>query len=228
MVTARYTGPNDLDEIVIEMFARPAVLPTRVNEGWPKSSQIVIRALTPERLAIEGVPLSLFTDRGLFLEPSGATSRVARGVSDSSGIASFGFIADESKVPGVVPGNANVLLLAGAPERPVGNSSIQITLIGPPASITIAASPATVAPGEIVTVTVAVKDAVGQDVFDGTVVRFHATPEAKLTNSEAMTIRGTCTTFLLTSNARDGLYSIIADAEGLKAQATVVATRPAW
>src|SRR5439155_18147869 len=126
------------------------------------------------------------------------------------------------QAPGVTPGVANVqgcvILIAAAPVCVTTN----VKVIGPPASITVAASPTSVNCGEKATVTANVVDAIGQNVSDHTRVEFvtnlggviggtgavagFAANVAPVSSSVADTFGGVATAFLLTSSVNTGPY----------------------
>jgi hypothetical protein len=108
--------------------------------------------------------------------------------------------------------------------------TVQVTVIGPPASITVAASPTSVRCGEKSTITVTVKDAVGQNVSDHTVVEMVSNlggtiggtgavagfggPVVPISSSVAGTFGGVATAFLLTSDTHEGPYEVVATTGG--------------
>ena len=108
--------------------------------------------------------------------------------------------------------------------------TVQVTVIGPPASITVAASPTSVRCGEKSTITVTVKDAVGQNVSDHTLVELvsnlggtiggtgavagFAGPVVPISSSVAGTFGGVATAFLLTSETHTGPYEVVATTGG--------------
>jgi hypothetical protein len=107
---------------------------------------------------------------------------------------------------------------------------IQVTVIGPPASITVAASPTSLRCGEKSTVTATVKDAIGQNVSDHTRVEFvtnlggtlagtggvagFAGPVVPISSNVGDTFGGVATVFLITSEVTSGPYEVVATSGG--------------
>src|SRR5204862_7295779 len=105
-----------------------------------------------------------------------------------------------------------------------------VKVIGPPASVTVSASPTSVNCGEKSTVTATVVDSIGQNVSDHTRVEFvtnlggviggtgavagFASNTAPISNSVADTFGGVATAFLLTSDVTSGPYEVVATSGG--------------
>jgi hypothetical protein len=109
-----------------------------------------------------------------------------------------------------------------------------ITVVGPPASITVAAAPTTLNCGEKATITVTVKDSAGQNVSDRTrvelVTNFGGVIGGTtatlgpvgitggnvypISSSSAETFNGVATAYLLTSTDHVGPYEVVAAAGG--------------
>jgi len=105
-----------------------------------------------------------------------------------------------------------------------------VKVIGPPASVTVSASPTSVNCGEKSTVTATVVDSIGQNVSDHTRVEFvtniggviggtgavagFASNTAPVSNSVADTFGGVATAFLLTSSVNQGPYEVVATTGG--------------
>ncbi len=108
--------------------------------------------------------------------------------------------------------------------------TVQVTVIGPPASITVAASPTTLRCGEKSTITVTVKDAIGQNVSDHTPVELVTNLGgtiggtggvaagfglvSPISSNGAGTFGGVATAFLLTSESHSGPYEVVATTGG--------------
>ncbi len=108
--------------------------------------------------------------------------------------------------------------------------TVQVTVIGPPASITVAASPTSLRCGEKSTITVTVKDAIGQNVSDHTVVELVTNLGgtiggtggvasgfglvSPISSNGAGTFGGVATAFLLTSESHSGPYEVVATTGG--------------
>jgi hypothetical protein len=100
-----------------------------------------------------------------------------------------------------------------------------MNLIGPPASITLSASPSRVECGEKVVLTAAVTDALGQPVSDLTPVEFVvnlggtgtsgklAGLIAPISSGVGVTYGGVATFFLLTSDVHVGEYNVVAQSQ---------------
>jgi hypothetical protein len=134
--------------------------------------------------------------------------------------------------PGATPGVATITACAEivGPDICV---STTVTVIGPPASITVAASPSSLRCGEKSTVTATVKDAIGQNVSDHTRVEFitnlggviagqgavagFAGPVVPISSSVGDTFGGVSTAFLLTSESHSGPYEVVATSGGTAA-----------
>jgi hypothetical protein len=133
-------------------------------------------------------------------------------------------------VPGIVTVQACIDVIAAADVC----RTVQVTVIGPPASVTVAASPTSVRCGEKSTITVTVKDAIGQNVSDHTVVELvsnlggtiggtgavagFSAPVAPISSSVAGTFGGVATAFLLTSETHSGPYEVVATTGGTDPQ----------
>jgi hypothetical protein len=106
----------------------------------------------------------------------------------------------------------------------------KITLVGPPATITVNASPAELRCGEKAQIVVVVKDSIGQNVSDhtqveavtnaggvlggtGAVIGF-AGPVVPISSTVAETFGGTTTFFLLTSEQHSGPYEVVVTTGG--------------
>jgi hypothetical protein len=105
-----------------------------------------------------------------------------------------------------------------------------ITVIGPPASITVSASPTAVRCGEKSTITATVKDSIGQNVSEhtfveaitnaggvlggtGAVANF-AAPVTPISSTVSETFSGVSTFFLLTSEQHSGPYEVVVTSGG--------------
>jgi hypothetical protein len=181
------------------------------------------------------------------------------GYTNTDGIISACVFVDTTLAPGVTPGKLNVQAIVESPAAgglyPTStgyytypnNLSVpnylaapnivltaQITVVGPPASITVAAAPTSLNCGEKATITVTVKDAAGQNVSDHTRVEFVTNyggviggttatlgPVAvtggdvyPVSSSSAETFNGVATAYLLTSTDHVGPYEVVAAAGG--------------
>jgi hypothetical protein len=131
---------------------------------------------------------------------------------------------------GVTPGKANISACVQSYNALDVCLTAVVTVIGPPASITVAASPTSVTCGEKSTITATVLDAIGQNVSDHTRVEFvtnlggviggtgavagFAANVAPVSSSVADTFSGVATAFLLTSDVTSGPYEVVATSGG--------------
>jgi len=87
-------------------------------------------------------------------------------------------------------------------------ATVTFTIVGPPTSLTITASPTSVICGEKITVSGSVKDAIGQNVSDGTVVSMfsnHGTQPI----SGSITRSGSFSGFVLSGNEQAGPNEVV-------------------
>jgi hypothetical protein len=131
--------------------------------------------------------------------------------------------------PGATPGVATITACAeiNGPDICV---STTVTVIGPPASVTVAASPTSLRCGEKSTITATVKDSIGQNVSDHTRVEFitnlggviagqgavasFAGLVTPISSSVGSTFGGVSTGFLLTSESHSGPYEVVVTTGG--------------
>jgi hypothetical protein len=134
------------------------------------------------------------------------------------GVATITAIVD-SKAAGVTTGTGNDVVL-----------SVKVTVVGPPATITVAASPSSVRCGEKATITATVKDAIGQNVSEHTRVEAVTNAGGVLAGTGAVanqaglvspisstvseTFSGVSTFFLLTSEQHTGPYEVVVTSGG--------------
>jgi len=108
--------------------------------------------------------------------------------------------------------------------------TVKVTVVGPPASITVSASPTELRCGEKAAIVVVIKDAIGQNVSDhtqfeavtnaggvlggtGAVIGF-AGPVVPISSTVSETFGGTATFFLLTSEQHTGPYEVVVTTGG--------------
>jgi hypothetical protein len=134
--------------------------------------------------------------------------------------------------PGATPGVATVQACVEIPGTDIC-ATVDVTVIGPPSSITVAASPTSLRCGEKSTITVTVKDSIGQNVSDHTRVELitnlggvlagqgavagFAGPVVPISSSVGDTFGGVATAFLLTSESHSGPYEVVATSGGTTA-----------
>jgi hypothetical protein len=191
-----------------------------------------------------------------------ASRQQADGYTNSEGVISACVYVDTTLAPGTTPGKVNVQAIVESPTQgglynpglgtnpyyPLGNNlslpnylgvpnivlTASITVVGPPASITVAAAPTSLNCGEKATITVTVKDSAGQNVSDrtrvelvtnfggvigGTTATLGPVSVAggnvyPVSSSSAETFNGVATAYLLTSTDHVGPYEVVAAAGG--------------
>jgi hypothetical protein len=147
---------------------------------------------------------------------------------DSRAAAVFG--CNPVDAPGATPGVHTVTACVEVLEALDLCKSVTITVIGPPATITVAASPTSLRCGEKATITATVKDSIGQNVSDHTRVEMvtnlggviagtgavatFAGPTVPISSSVGETFGGVSTAFLLTSESHSGPYEVVATSGG--------------
>jgi hypothetical protein len=105
-----------------------------------------------------------------------------------------------------------------------------VTVVGPPASVTVAAAPSTLRCGEKATITATIKDAIGQNVSEHTrveavtnaggvlggtgAVAGLAGPVVPISSTVAETFSGVATFYLLTSEQHSGPYEVVVTTGG--------------
>jgi hypothetical protein len=198
---------------------------------------------------------------GNYSWPYSTSSRTQQdGYTNTDGILSACVYVDPILAPNTTPGKINVqAIVENTPHGALYNASAYynplypndlslpnylaspnvvltatITVVGPPASITVAAAPTSLNCGEKATITVTVKDSAGQNVSDHTRVELvtnfggviggttatlgpvnvtggQVFPES---SSSAETFNGVATAYLLTSTDHVGPYEVVAAAGG--------------
>jgi hypothetical protein len=191
-----------------------------------------------------------------------ASRQQADGYTNPDGIISACVYVDTTLAPGTTPGKVNVQAIVESPTQgglynpglgtnpyyPLGNNlslpnylgvpnivlTASITVVGPPASITVAAAPTSLNCGEKATITVTVKDSAGQNVSDrtrvelvtnfggvigGTTATLGPVSVAggnvyPVSSSSAETFNGVATAYQLTTNDHVGPYDVVAAAGG--------------
>jgi hypothetical protein len=129
------------------------------------------------------------------------------------------------------PGKITVTVIVQVDEGADIVRTVEITVIGPPASITVAASPSTLRCGEKATITATVKDSLGQNVSDHTLVEMvtnlggvlggtgavlagAGAGVVPISSTVAETFSGVSTAFLLTSDSHGGPYEVVVTTGG--------------
>jgi hypothetical protein len=164
--------------------------------------------------------------------------QIQDGYTNLDGIVSACLYVDDTLAPGITPGKANITVIIENPSPLLSTYypiyapqnlvlTAVVTVVGPPASIKVAASPTSVQCGEKSTITATVTDAVGQNVSDhtrvelvsnygstiggtGATLGFPGTgPTNPISSSAAETFSGVATAFLLTSTEHVGPYEVV-------------------
>lgn len=143
---------------------------------------------------------------------------------------------DPIHAPGVTPGVATITAVVDVDDANQGDDDLvvktTVTVVGPPAAngVTVTASPATLLCGEKATISVDVKDSIGQPVSDhtlieavtnaggvlggtGAVIGFGG-PVVPVSSTIAETFGGKATFYLLTSTAHVGKYEVVVTTGG--------------
>jgi len=186
-----------------------------------------------------GLQLGGLSYNGTVASPIFTGSRqIQDGYTNTDGIVSACLFASDTLAPGITPGKANIQVIIEnaspytssyqpfyAPQNLV--LTTVVTVVGPPASVKVAASPTTLQCGEKSTITATITDAVGQNVSDHTrvelVSNFGSTiggtgatlgfpgtgPTNPISSSAAETFSGVATAFLLTSTEHVGPYEVV-------------------
>jgi hypothetical protein len=182
------------------------------------------------------------------------------GYTNSEGVLSACVYVDNTLAPNTTPGKINVQAIVESPNQgglyagsayynPLYPNNLSlpnylaapnivltatITVVGPPASITVAAAPTSLNCGEKATITVTVKDSAGQNVSDHTRVELVTNFRGVIggttatlgpvnvtggqvfpqSSSSAETFNGVATAYLLTSTDHVGPYEVVAAAGG--------------
>jgi hypothetical protein len=198
---------------------------------------------------------------GSYSWPFSTSSRTQQdGYTNTDGILSACVYVDSVLAPNTTPGKINVQAIVESPNQgglyngstyynPLYPSNLSlpnylaspnivltatITVVGPPASITVAAAPTSLNCGEKATITVTVKDSAGQNVSDHTRVELVTNFGGVLggttatlgpvnvaggqvfpqSSTSAETFNGVATAYLLTSTDHVGPYEVVAAAGG--------------
>jgi hypothetical protein len=158
-----------------------------------------------------------------------ADNTKAFGISNATVAAAILGCNPEDAIPTATPGVATVTAIISIDGQDVVLTT-DITVIGPPFSMTAAASPSTVRCGEKATITVTVKDAIGQNVSDHTrveavtnaggvlagtgAVAGLAGPVVPVSSTVGETFNGQATLYLLTSEQHSGAYEVVVTTGG--------------
>jgi hypothetical protein len=167
----------------------------------------------------------------IFLGPFVATSpQSGDDLTNASGLISACVFVDPTRAPGTTPGDMTVTIIVDVPTVTNFVQTVTIPVVGPPATVTVSAAPATVRCGERSTITATVRDAIGQNVSDHTRVEFvtnlggvlagtgavfaFAGPVVPVSSTVGETFGGVATAFLLTSESHSGPYEVVVTTGG--------------
>jgi hypothetical protein len=150
--------------------------------------------------------------------------------SATTGLAGVVLSCNPENAPGTTPGRATVTATISVDGADSIIKSVTVTVVGPPAALTAAATPTTLRCGEKATITVTVKDSIGQNVSDHTrveavtnaggvlagtgAVAGQAGPVVPVSSTVAETFNGVATLFLLTSDQHVGPYEVVVTSGG--------------
>jgi hypothetical protein len=173
------------------------------------------------------------------LSGTGQLRQIQDGYTNTDGIISACVYVNPDLAPGVTPGKMNITVIIEGTNvgfYPYGAQNIiltaTVTVVGPPASIKVAASPTSVQCGEKSTITATVTDSVGQNVSDHTRIELVSNAGATIggtgstlgfpgvgtinpaSSSVAETFSGVGTAFLLTSTEHVGPYEVVVASGG--------------
>jgi len=231
------TGPTIVGYDVVE----PSAPNFGLNSSGDSCDQVVASVLSPASVPQNVIPGAFST----FLNPylGNPSQQIQDGFTNFDGILSACLFVNDSLVPGITPGKANITVITEAPNAYFGVGYLGggagnlvltsvVTVVGPPASIKVSASPTTLQCGEKATITATITDAVGQNVSDHTrvelVSNFGSTiggtgatlgfpgagPVNPVSSSAAETFSGVATAFLLTSTEHVGPYEVVVASGG--------------
>ena len=193
--------------------------------------------------AASAIGANAFTGNNLLPFFTGSR-RVQDGFTNADGVISACVYASDDADPGITPGKINIQAVIETPGSAFGGSLINpflyspygsqniiltqsITVVGPPASVTVTAAPTSLLCGEKATITADVKDSIGQAVSDHTRIELVSNqgstiggtgatlgfpgvgPVNPVSSSAAETFSGKATAFLLTSTAHVGAYEVV-------------------
>jgi hypothetical protein len=132
--------------------------------------------------------------------------------------------------PGATPGVATITAIIAVSSGQDIVKTVDVTVVGPPFSMTISASPTSVRCGEKATIQVTVKDAIGQNVSEHTRVEAVTNaggvlggtgavanlsgPVVPISSTVGETFNGQATFYLLTSEQHSGPYEVVVTTGG--------------
>jgi len=147
---------------------------------------------------------------------------------DADGEAVFTYCASVGSTLG--PTTITFIVVSDTAGEPDFIETVSFTIVGPPASLTLTVSPTTLVCGEKATITGTVKDAIGQNVSNGTGVSLFTNFGGVAIGTSsgggnfggvatASTSSGNFNGFLLTSTTNTGPYEVVAQVTGAAGQA---------
>jgi len=210
------------------------------------NADITITALDEDGNPVEGVEVLAIASTGVIETSGGVTVSSTTGTcsqtsdpndtdvlheevnTDEDGEAVFTYCASVGSTLG--PTTITFIVVSDTADEPDFIKTVSFTIVGPPASLTLTVTPTTLVCGEKATITGTVKDAIGQNVSNGT-------PVSLFTNfggvaigtssgggnfggvATATTTSGNFNGFLLTSTTNTGPYEVVAQVTGAAGQA---------
>jgi hypothetical protein len=140
---------------------------------------------------------------------------------DTNGNAIFVYCASSGSTLG--PTTITFIAVADAAGEPDIFGTVSFTIVGPPASVTLTAAPTSLVCGEKSTINGTVRDAIGQNVSNGTPVSLVTNnggsiaatgSSGALATAAPTTAGGAFQAFLLTSTQNTGPYEVVAQVTG--------------
>jgi hypothetical protein len=191
---------------------------------------------------IDGAVVTWYTDNCTFVKAAsgaalspGGGGKVVQNVSNTSGAADSGFLADNPSqhsagTAEVVLDCANTLYsphagpanVKAVVERPGADIVLDqvIKVVGPPATITLSVDPTLLTCGGSVKATAKVIDAAGQDVSDGSLVLFTTDTTSGITGGyeggqgQGLTVAGLTSATLASDPSKPGTHTVVATTSG--------------
>ncbi len=214
----------------LSLTFNPGILTPVPFRHWSSEASLRATYLPESGVSGSGASITVECNQGLVSANDGNWSKSATGVTNDDGFLDFWLSVHWST--GGRPGSADLTVIVGKASAPATTVKKAITVVGPAASITMAAVPSSVRCGESVTITILLKDSMGQNVLNESEVVLYTNYGGVLAPRVARTYGGVATTFLLTSEAHLGPYEVVAEARSLMlgvspifAQVTIMAAR---
>jgi hypothetical protein len=159
-----------------------------------------------------------------------AMAPIDLGGSSPKTVAATVLMCDPQAAPNAAPGDALITAIIDVVNGNDIIKTVTVKVVGPPASISVQASPSTVRCGEKATITATIKDAIGNNVSEHTrveavtnnggtlagtgAVANQAGLVSPLSSTVGETFSGVATFFLLTSEQHSGPYEVVVTSGG--------------